>query len=69
MKQKIIDFLFGRNKHTDLGKLHIVSKQGKHGYVTKELKYTLCYDGRRVTFDSYEQFIEYCDKTGKLLMP
>lgn len=69
MKQKIIDFFFGRNKHTDLGKIHIVSKQGKHGYVAKELKYTLWYDGSRVTFDSYDQLVEYCGHTEKLLLP
>ena len=62
--KKLIDLLFGRSRHCDIGKLRLCRKNGDPVEVEKSLRYTIKSDGAKVTLNSYEELVRFCREVG-----
>lgn len=61
---KLIDRLYGRNKNSAKGKIHLRNRSGDPITVKKEIRYTVTDMQSSIHINGYDDLSEYCRNAG-----
>lgn len=61
---KLIDLLYGRNKNSTKGKIHLRNRSDEPVTVSKEIRYTVTDGQSTVHVNGYDDLSEYCRTAG-----